>query len=191
MKLLWITSGLLVACQQMSPAQQLVTRAKTAPVPANKSMTSANYVARVRLISQDLRWSLAQLYLSWENYQTLQDLIDRPRKDTDVAATREEQDRTKRQLLGAMKGVEANARRLRGLSPVPRTLKSLDEKLIDAGLELGNGSQAIATWLLFPSNEVKNTAARQLRHAQSTLLDVNSELARRTDANITRKIYSP
>jgi hypothetical protein len=163
---------------------------KRATLPAQNSGTaSANYVRRVRLVAQDLRWALAKLHLSWENYGSLQELIDRPRRDTDVAATREEQDRTKRQLLEAIKQVQHNAKRLRGLSPVPRSYKRIDEKLITAGLDFQVGTEGIATWLLFPSGEVKNNSARQVRRAQSTLQGVLGELARRTDSAITAKTY--
>jgi hypothetical protein len=172
----------------MAGAQPSGNRA-VPPVARNSGTASANYVRRVQVVAQDLRWALAKLHLSWENYQVLQGLIDKPRRDTDVAATREEQERTKRQLLEAMKQVQHNARRLRGLSPVPRSYKRVDEKLITAGLDFQVGTEGIATWLLFPSGEVKNNSARQVRRAQSTLQGVLGELARRTDSAITGKTY--
>jgi hypothetical protein len=182
---------LLLARNESAVAQTPKNGVKPAPVIAAQSGNSAaKYAMRVRLVAQDLRWSLAELHLLWENYQTLQDLINQPRKDTDVPATREEQSRTKQRLLEVMKRVQSNATRLRSLSPVPRPFKRLDDKLIGAGLELHNGVQGISTWLLFPSAEVRNISARQLRHSQSTLEGALNELARRTEPAITRKIYA-
>ena len=174
-----------VSCATASSAPVPVSAKKAPPISA----VQIQYTARVRLLASDVRWALATLHLNWENYETLQKLIDKPLKDTDVAATREEQVRVKGRLLTAMKAVQSNARRLRSLTPVPRAWKRWDDKLIDASLDLEEGVSNLSVWLLNPFDEAKNAGARNLRRAQSTLEGVTKELTQRTDQAVARKVY--
>lgn len=165
-----------------SPAQ--TTAVTLAPTSAQVA-----YVGRVRQIEGDLRWSVATLFLGFEQMQTLQAQLEKPKRNTDVEALGQQRDKVKAELQAAMKKVQLNAQRLRALSPVPRTWKRWDDRIVDASFDFERGVDGVTTWLLYPADEVKNAAAKLLRHGQSTLDDVTRDLARRTERGVWAKKY--
>lgn len=155
------------------------------------TQAQSNYPTRVRAIATDVRWSLASLYATWERFQDERDVLQAPKRSTDIESLTKAHLQTKTSLLSAMKKIESNAARLRAISPVPLNWKKADNKLIDAAWDFDRGKEHIETWLLQPSAETKNAAGKHLRRAQSTLDGVLQEIQKRTEPAITAKKYGP
>lgn len=167
-------------------APQSSAAAITLAAPSKAEMA---YAARMRQIESDLRWSMARLFVSFEQMQNIQDELNRPKRDTDITALRQSRGATKTDLLSDLQKVRANAQRLRSVSPVPRAWKKWDDRLVAAGFDVERGAKGIETWILYPSDETKNSAARSLRRGQNALDGVMSELGRRTERSIATKKY--
>lgn len=149
----------------------------------------ARYAQRVAMVGTDLRWAVANLWRSWEQYQEADKKLQKPTRSVDPAATKTELAAHKASLIDNIAKVRTNAKRLRSLSPVPRAWKKVDDKLIEASLEWDTGVEILETWLLVPSDETKNSCAKHLRRAETVWNDARREVTHKIDPQLAAKKY--
>lgn len=147
------------------------------------------YRARVESIARDLLWSNSLLLQSYEQYEAAQTAIDKPKRNTDAAALQVEANSAKATLLGHMKTVQANAQRLRAISPVPRAWKRLDDDLVESAWEWSTSLDIMELWLQHPSGALKLESAKHSRRAQTLLDATRRDLWKLSDSSVAGKKY--
>jgi hypothetical protein len=158
---------------------------------AFKSNASPAYRQRVDTISNELKSQVADL---WQLYGKLEDqnaaLQKRAARDGNVsAADKEEWNRLKTSLNSLLQNLRGNTKRLRSVSPVPKSLKKIDNKLVDASFELEEGLDSLAAWTNTPSPEMNLQLGRQLRKGITSWTNALIALNRATDSSVKAKVY--
>ena len=164
-------------------------KAKTSGVKSNAANA---YRQRVRIISDELKSQVADL---WQLYARLEEqnaaMQKRAARDGNVStADKDEWNRLKTSLNPLLQNLRGNTKRLRSISPVPRSLKKIDTKLVDASFELDEGLDSLVAWTNAPSPEMNLQLGRQLRKGITTWTNALIALNRATDSGVKAKIYS-
>ena len=177
----------LSLCLLLASAPQVLA----APPVKNIAATALgqSYRARVEAISRDILWSNAQLLQALERYDNAQDAVEKPKRGADAAALQSESNAAKTTLLGHMKTVQANALRLRAISPVPRAWKRLDDDLVESAWEWSTSLDIMELWLQHPSGALKLESAKHSRRAQTLLDATRRDLWKISDSSVAGKKY--
>lgn len=171
-----VLCALPAACQT-KPAQK--------PAPRQASWQAVQYARRVNLIRNDLNTELTGLLRDWDRLKTAR----KPKSSRTPHADETPAAEVEKSLTEAIAKVRHHARRLRGLSPVPRSLLKVDDKLVDTGLQLEQALDALALWVNSGVDEWESQADKQWHKAGTTLEAALKELARRTEPGIVAKGY--
>ena len=153
------------------------------------SHASVQYTSRVLLIRSDLQFELSKLLLALDEM----DEVNAPRSrrtrktDEDDADLTARYDRSKAALLAVMPRVRANTRRLRSLTPVPRSLKKADDKFVAAAHDFELALDSLRLWLLHPAQEWRAQATREIRRGLTALELGMKTLGQRND--LPSKVY--
>ena len=186
MKLLVIA----VLCVTASTAPLWAAPPKPAPTPVKPSSGAATvaYVRRIETISSDLRLQLADLWAALDKIETVRDAIDKPdKKHTDDEAKKQEWETRKAGLQTLSTAIRASTKRLRGVSPVPRSLKKADADFVDGSFEIEGGLESLQHWLNTPSPELDLQLKRQLRKGITSWTNALVAMNRLTDPAVKSK----
>lgn len=156
-----------------------------------KSNAAPAYRQRVKIVSDELKSQIADL---WQLYGKLENqnsaMQKRAARDGNTsAADKEEWSKLKGALASQLQGLRANTRRLRSISPVPRSLKKIDTELVDCSFELQEGFDSLVAWTNTPSAEMNLQLGRQLRRGITTWTNALISLNRATDSGVKAKVY--
>lgn len=137
----------------------------TKPGPA-KASTAPAYRQRVETISNELKPQMADL---WQLYGKMEQQNSAMQKRAArnggemSAADKDDWNKLKSSLAPILQNLRSNTKRLRSVSPVPRPLKRIDTKFVDASLELEEGFDSLVAWTNKPSPEMNLQLGRLLR----------------------------
>ena len=159
---------------------------------AAKSNAAPAYRQRAETISNQLKAQVADL---WQLYARLEEqnaaLQKRAARDgAPSAADKEEWNKLKSSLAAQLQTLRSNTKRLRSISPVPRSLKKIDTKWVDASFELEEGFDSLVGWTNAPSPEMNLQLGRQLRKGINTWTNALIALNRATDSGVKAKVYT-
>ena len=164
---------------------------KTKP-GATKPSTANTYRQRVKVISDELKPQIADL---WQLYGKLEEqntaMQKRAARDGQASAVdKDEWNRLKTSLNTLLQNLRANTKRLRSVSPVPKTLKKIDGRFVDASFELDEGLDSLVAWTNTPSAEMNLQLGRQLRKGINGWTNALIALYRATDSGVKAKVYT-
>ena len=168
------------------PAKAPTAAAKTAP-----SQLQISYAKRVDTISDELKASFADLWLIFGKMEDSNTLMQKhARRDGDASgADKEEWNKLKTSLSASVQSLRGNTKRLRGISPVPRSLKKIDNEMVDASFEIEIGLDSLMSWVGTPSPEMNLQLGRQLRKGTTSWSNALVNLGRATDSAVKAKVY--
>ena len=158
-----------------------------------KTSTVPEYRQRIDTISGELKPQIADL---WQIYGKLDDLNavikkHAARNGGEVSvADKDEWNKLKSTLNTILQGIRNNTKRLRSVSPVPRTLKKIDTQMVNASFELDEGVDSLVAWTETPSSEMNLQLGRQIRKGITTWTSALISLHRATDPNVAAKVYA-
>lgn len=159
------------------------------PDSARAAQVQATYVARVNTIANELKPLFTKAWTTAEDIKSLYGTPSHRSKHTATAEEGEQMTKLKAELLDAIKDIKIDARRLRAITPVPRSLKRADNDLVSASIEMEQGVESMAIWSDTQSHEMSLQASRQLRRASSSLFNGLKEIQRRADPAVRAKVY--
>lgn len=163
---------------------------KPAPTPVKPSSGAATavYVRRIETISTDLRVQLADLWAALDKMENLRDAIEKPdKKSSDLEAKKQEWDSRKAALQTLSTAIRATTKRLRGVSPVPRSLKKTDVEFVDGSFEIEGGLDSLHLWLNNPSPEMNLQLKRLLRKGITSWTSALVSMNRTADPAVKSK----
>ena len=165
--------------------------APAAPSKAASSQAQAAYVKRLEIVSNEMKPLFADLWVAYGKMEDLAyDMAKDIKKTGDASASdKQEWDKQKSALAAAAQSIRVNTRRLRALSPVPRSLKTIDTHFTDASLEIELGLEALLRWTNTPSPEQKALAERQVRKGVTSWYSALVKLGRATDPAVKAKVF--
>jgi len=181
-------------CAVLLPSLVFAAPPKTAPAAPSKAASSqaqAGYARRVEAISNEMKPMVADLWVAYGKMEDLaEDMAKVARKAGDASVSdKQEWDKQKSALAATAQSIRGNTRRLRALSPVPRSLKTIDTNFVDASLEIELGLEALLRWTNTPSPEQKALAGRQVRKGVTTWYSALVKLGRATDPAVKAKVF--
>lgn len=157
---------------------------------ARAAQLQAAYATRVTTITGEIKPRLAEL---WTTFEEAKALLGTPAKRVKPAALTADKAqqlaRLKVALTATIKDLRVNTRRLRALSPVPRSLRKADNVLVEFSLELDQGLDTLGQWMDTPAYELGLQAGRELRKASTSLDTGLKQLQQRTDPAVQAKVY--
>lgn len=158
-----------------------------------KSNTALAYRQRVKVISDELKPQVAALWQLYGKLETQNAALQKraARDGAASAADKDEWNRLKTSLSSLLQHLRANTKRLRSVSPVPKSLKKIDGKFVDASFELEEGFDSLVAWTNTPSAEMKLQLGRQLRKGINNWTQALIALNRATDSGVKAKVYTP
>lgn len=162
------------------------------PPKTAKPAASPVYGQRVKVVSDEMKNQMADL---WQIYGKLEDLNGvmekhAARNGDATAADKDEWNKLKSSLNSVVQHIRGNAKRLRSISPIPRSLKKIDTELVDASFELEEGLDSLISWTNTPSPEMNLQLGRQLRKAVTSWSNALISLNRNTDPAVKAKVYT-
>ncbi len=170
------------------------TLAQPPKTSAPKQSSAPAYRQRVEIISNELKPQIADL---WQIYGKMEDfniaLMQKHAARNDgepTAADKDEWNKFKSSLASILQGIRNNTKRLRSISPVPRSLKKIDTELVDASFELEEGLDSLVAWTNTPSPEINLQLGREIRKGITTWTNARIALNRATDSAVTSKVYT-
>ncbi len=166
-------------------------KAPATPSKAASNQLQASYVKRVETISDELKPHFADLWSTFGKMEDLRALMDKhARRDGDATGTdKEDWAKLKTTLASTVQSLRGNTKRLRAISPVPRSLKKMDNELIDASFEIETGLDSLMLWVGTPSPEMNLQLGRQLRKGTTSWTNALVALNRATDPAVKAKVY--
>ena len=185
-----LTKLVVPICVLLSLGTTLAQPPKTS---APKQSSAPAYRQRVEIISNELKPQLADL---WQIYGKMEDLNSVMKKHAarndgePTAADKDDWNKFKSSLAAILQGIRNNTKRLRSLSPVPRSLKKIDTEFVDASFELEEGLDSLALWTNTPSPEINLQLGREIRKGITTWTNARIALNRATDSTVTAKVYT-
>ncbi|MBV9866434.1 MAG: hypothetical protein JO316_13860 [Abitibacteriaceae bacterium] len=156
---------------------------------ARVAQVQATYVARVNTVANELKPLLTKVWTTTEDIKALYGTPTRRSKHTSTSEEVEQMGKLKAELLDAIKEIKTDAKRLRAITPVPRSLKRADNDLVSASIEMEQGVESLAVWSDTQGHEMGLQANRQLRRASSSLFTGLKEIQRRADPAVRAKVY--
>jgi hypothetical protein len=161
-------------------------------VAPSKPATAPSYRQRVETISNELKMQTADLWQIEGKLEELNSTIAKleARSGEPAANDREEWSKLKTALGATVQGIRNNTKRLRSISPVPRSLKKIDTEFVDASFELEEGLDSLVAWTNTPSPEMNLQLGRQLRKGITTWSNALIALNCATDSAVTTKVYT-
>lgn len=157
---------------------------------AKAAQVEAAYTTRVDVIATELKDLLTKVWMTSEEikllYGTPAQRARRPRTAEEVEQISKQQ----AELIAAVKEIRIETKRLRGISPVPRSLRRADNDLVTASIEMEQGLDSMVLWADTMSHEMGLQAARQLRKGSTSLYTGLKEIERRTDPVMKAKVYA-
>lgn len=159
------------------------------PDSAKAAQIDAAYVARVSTIANELKPLLTKVWTTSEDMKSLYGTPSQRARRAATSGTDAEMSKQKTELIDAIKEIRIEAKRLRAISPVPRSLRRADNDLVAASFEMEQGADSMAIWADTMSHEMGLQAARQLRKGSASLYTGLKEIQRRTDPAVKAKVY--
>ncbi|MDQ3812732.1 MAG: hypothetical protein M3347_02130 [Armatimonadota bacterium] len=164
------------------------------PIAPSAKQVQATYVSRVQVISNELKPMLAKVWTTFDRMETLaSDLAKRSRRvessDEKLLDAKEQLAKLQASLHDTIKDIKVNTKRIRALSPVPRSLRKADNDLVDFSLEMEQGLESLATWADNPTPELSLQAGRQMRKASNSFYNALKIMGRVTDPAVKNKVY--
>src|SRR4051812_40835702 len=109
-------------------------KAPVAPPKPLPGPCQSSYLKRVETISNEMKPAVADM---WSTFGKMEDLhsvmAKRARRDGDASLSEQQEwAKLKTAMAATAQNIRANTRRLRAISPVPRSLKKMDTELVDA-----------------------------------------------------------
>ncbi|HEY0074052.1 MAG TPA: hypothetical protein VGB77_08130 [Abditibacteriaceae bacterium] len=174
---------LLTGANLTQPSKAAVGKYSRAPV----------YQQRVKVISDELKPQIAALWQLFGKLEAQTTTMQKRavRDGRASAADKDEWNRLKTSLSSLLQNLRANTKRLRSVSPVPKSLKKIDAKFVDASFELEEGFDSLVVWTNTPSSEMKLQLGRQLRKGINSWTNALIALNRVTDNGVKAKVYTP
>lgn len=174
---------LLTGATLAQPPKAGVAKSNGAPV----------YRQRVKVISDELKPQVAALWQLFGKLEAQNAALQKraARNGQASAADKDEWNRLKTSLSSLLQDLRANTKRLRSVSPVPKSLKKIDGKFVDASFELEEGFDSLVVWTNTPSSEMKLQLGRQLRKGINSWTNALIALNRVTDNGVKAKVYTP
>ena len=166
-------------------------KAPAAPPKPASSQIQASYVKRVETVSDEIKPAFADLWVTFGKMEDLNTVMQKhARRDGDPSGT-DQQDwaKLKTALLATVQSIRGNTKRLRAISPVPRSLKKMDNELVDASFEIETGLDSLMSWVSTPSPEMNLQLGRQLRKGVTSWSNALVALGRATDPAVRAKVY--
>lgn len=163
---------------------------KVVPKPPT-GQTQVTYLKRVDIISDEIKPLMADLWATFDKMEALNTIMQkRIQRDGDATATdKENWNKLKTALGSTVQSIRGNTKRLRSISPVPRSLKKIDNELVDASLEIETGLDSLQTWANNPSPEMNLQLGRELRKGITSWTNARIKLSRATDPVVKAKVY--
>ena len=152
-----------------------------------------SYPQRVEIISSGMRPQIADL---WQIYGKMEALSGAMQKRAarnggeNTAADKDEWDKLKASLATNLQQLRNSTKRLRSISPVPRSLKKIDARFVTASFELEDGFDSLVAWTNTPSPEMNLQLGREIRKGVVTWKSAQIALNRATDPAVTAKVYA-
>jgi hypothetical protein len=160
-----------------------------AAVPLGQN--TATYTKRVNIISGELKTMLAGVWVHYEKWENLrEDLAKYEKKGTVPDSLKSQNEGLRKALSTSMQDIRNNAKRLRSVSPVPVSLKKVDQKLVESSYELDVALDSLTAWADIPSHEMKLQASRQLRKASNSLSDALKKMNQLCEPAVKNKTFS-
>jgi hypothetical protein len=174
----------------LPPIAALSQPPKNTTKPA-ASVAQNAYAKRVQIISDELKPQVAVLWRSFGEMEELNAALQKraKRDGAPSSADKEEWDKQKSALSAIVQAIRANTKRLRGISPVPRSLRKIDNELVDASFEIETGLDSLMSWVATPSPEMNLQLGRQLRKGITSWSNALIALGRATDPAVKAKVY--
>jgi len=183
--------GVAVCCGRMDATAQGAAKAAR-PSPQVVGQIQTSYTSRVQIISSELKPMLTKLWLTFDQVDALHDDLNKRRKHSDAAEEDEQRERLaklKSSLREMIKEIRVDAKRLRALSPVPRSLRKADNELVDFSLEMEQALESLSAWVDAPSRELSLQSSRQLRKASTSFYNGLKAIGRLCDPAVKSKVY--
>lgn len=168
---------------------------KIAPKPAPSPRVSASqtaYQTRVNTINNEMEPLLMEVLVDFDQMQRAAAAsISRTRRRVGAPDPEEQMKTLRVSLLSNVVKLRPNLKRLRGISPVPYSLKKADNDVIDGAIEMEQGLNALAIYVEHPTvNEFELRASRLLRKGLTDLDSGLQKMARITEPMLRAKVYA-